>query len=41
MILSSVKRAGTVQPSLFLQKFPSLFLAPCRKQRVFNFFFCC
>ena len=29
-----VKRAGTVQPSLFLQKFPSLFLAHCRKWRV-------
>ena len=26
-----VKRAGTVQPSLFLQKFPSIFLASCRK----------
>ena len=26
-----VKRAGTVQPSLFLPKFPSFFLAHCRK----------
>lgn len=31
-----VKRAGTVQPSLFLPKFPLCFLASCRNQRAFK-----
>ncbi|MGK5436867.1 hypothetical protein ACSNNV_16420, partial [Faecalibacterium prausnitzii] len=29
-----VKRVGVVQPSLFFPKFPLLFLAPCRNQRI-------
>ena len=33
-VSAPVKRAGTVQPSLFLPKFPLFFLASCRKQRV-------
>ena len=33
-LINLVKRAGTVRPSLFLPKFPSLFLASCRNQRV-------
>ena len=33
-----VKRAGTVQPSLFLPKFPSFFLASSRKWRAFKTF---
>ena len=37
-LMNLVKRAGTVQPSLFLQKFPALFLAPRRKYRVFKTF---
>ena len=35
---SYVKRAGTVQPSLFLPKFPLHFLASCRKYRIFKTF---
>ena len=31
MVQKLVKRAGTVQSSLFLLKFPFLFLAHCRK----------
>ena len=30
-LMNLVKRVGTVRPSLFLPKFPSLFLAHCRK----------
>ena len=30
-LMNLVKRAGTVQPSLFLPKFPACFLALCRK----------
>ena len=30
-LMNLVKRAGTIQSSLFLPKFPSLFLAHCRK----------
>ena len=33
-----VKRAGTVQPSLFLPKFPSFFIASSRKWRAFKTF---
>ena len=35
-ISAPVKRAGTVQPSLFLPKFSLFFLASCRNQRVFK-----
>ena len=35
---SYVKRAGTVQPSLFLLKFPSFFLALCWKRRILKSF---
>ena len=34
LLVNYVKRAGTVQPSLFLPKFPLCFLASCRNQRV-------
>ena len=35
-VSAPVKRAGTVQPSLFLLKFPLFLLASCRNQRVFK-----
>ena len=35
-LLTLVNRAGTVQPSIFLLKFPLIFLASCRKRRVFK-----
>ena len=37
-LMNLVKRAGAVQPSLFLPKFPSLFLANRRKWRIFKTF---
>lgn len=38
LLVNYVKRAGTVQPSLFLPKFPLCFLASCRNQRVLKTF---
>ena len=37
-LMNLVKRAGTVQPSLFLPKFSLFFLASCRNQHIFKVF---